>query len=125
MSEISQSSEVAREALLRLAVRRLPPTPDNYRALYHEIAGTSGRGALPRADPEGPRRPPAAYNARCRYGYVRQIEDAVAGHDLSAIGAALAAVLAAKEPPAWTALIRELAGPARSPPRGPDHGAQA
>ncbi|QEL64418.1 diguanylate cyclase [Oryzomicrobium terrae] len=43
--------EIAREALLRLATRRIPPTPANYRALYHEIAGTQddGSDALPDA----------------------------------------------------------------------------
>ena len=37
----SQPIEIAREALRRLATRRIPPTPDNYRTLYHEIAGTA------------------------------------------------------------------------------------
>lgn len=32
-------SEIARETLRQLAIRRTPPTPDNYRALYDEIAG--------------------------------------------------------------------------------------
>lgn len=43
--------DIAREALLRLATRRIPPTPANYRALYHEIAGTQddGSDALPDA----------------------------------------------------------------------------
>jgi diguanylate cyclase len=107
MSEISQSSEVAREALLRLAVRRLPPTPENYRALYHEIAGTGDAEPFPeRTLKDLVARLPRTTPLQVRY--VRQIEDAVAGHDLTAVGAALAAVLAAKEPPAWTALIRDL-----------------
>lgn len=33
-------SEIAREAFKRLAEQRLPPTPDNYLTLYHEVAGT-------------------------------------------------------------------------------------
>jgi diguanylate cyclase len=33
---------VARETLRRLAMRRIPPTPDNYQTLYEEIAGTPG-----------------------------------------------------------------------------------
>lgn len=33
-------SEIARETLRRLAAERIPPTPDNYRALYHQISGT-------------------------------------------------------------------------------------
>lgn len=43
-------SEIARETLKQLAARRLPPTPDNYLALYDEIAGI--RSAQP--FPEGP-----------------------------------------------------------------------
>jgi len=34
----SNSSAVAREALRQLASKRLPPTPDNYTRIYHEIA---------------------------------------------------------------------------------------
>ncbi|RCW74304.1 GGDEF domain-containing protein [Pseudorhodoferax soli] len=33
-------SEIAREAFKRLAEKRLPPTPENYQTLYHEVAGT-------------------------------------------------------------------------------------
>lgn len=32
--------ETAREALMRLTARKLPPTPVNYQAVYNEIAGT-------------------------------------------------------------------------------------
>jgi diguanylate cyclase len=32
-------SDIAREALLRLSQRRVPPTPDNYAAIYSEITG--------------------------------------------------------------------------------------
>ncbi|MGE5523028.1 MAG: diguanylate cyclase [Rhodospirillaceae bacterium] len=34
-------AEIAREALRQLATRRVPPTPDNYRTFYKQIAGTS------------------------------------------------------------------------------------
>jgi diguanylate cyclase len=43
-------SELARETLKQLAARRLPPTPDNYLALYDEIAGSRS----PQPFPEGP-----------------------------------------------------------------------
>lgn len=43
-------SEIARETLKQLAARRLQPTPDNYLALYDEIAGTRS----PQPFPEGP-----------------------------------------------------------------------
>lgn len=64
MPEFTQPSEIAREALRRLATRRLLPTPDNYRSLYHEIAGDgvtepfpdrflkSLTASLPRSNPE-------------------------------------------------------------------------
>lgn len=66
MAEVTsqQPSEVAREALRRLALRRIPPTPDNYRTLFNEIAGLSTEelfpekvmraiaAALPRRNPE-------------------------------------------------------------------------
>lgn len=32
--------DIAREAVKLLAARRLPPTPDNFQAVYHEVAGT-------------------------------------------------------------------------------------
>jgi diguanylate cyclase len=32
--------EIAREAVKRLAARRLPPTPENFQSAYHEVAGT-------------------------------------------------------------------------------------
>ncbi len=42
-------SEIARETLKQLAARRLAPTPDNYQALYEEIAGTRMASAFPEA----------------------------------------------------------------------------
>uniref|UniRef100_Q478Y5 diguanylate cyclase n=1 Tax=Dechloromonas aromatica (strain RCB) TaxID=159087 RepID=Q478Y5_DECAR len=39
MNDPKQPSDIAREALKRLAVRHLQPTPANYQACYNEIAG--------------------------------------------------------------------------------------
>ncbi|MGE5384975.1 MAG: GGDEF domain-containing protein [Betaproteobacteria bacterium] len=39
MATLNNPSEIARETLRQLAGRRMPPTPDNYRGLYNEIAG--------------------------------------------------------------------------------------
>ena len=36
---VSNPTEVARETLRRLAMRRIAPTPDNYQTLYDEIVG--------------------------------------------------------------------------------------
>ena len=47
MTDTSQPSEVARETLRQLALRRIAPTPDNYRALYHEIAGSAAEDIFP------------------------------------------------------------------------------
>ncbi|MCB1932400.1 MAG: diguanylate cyclase [Candidatus Accumulibacter sp.] len=47
MPTLSNPSEIARETLRQLATRRMSPSPDNYRALYHEIAGTSADSAAP------------------------------------------------------------------------------
>jgi diguanylate cyclase len=47
MTDTSQPSDVARETLRQLAMRRIAPTPDNYRALYHEIAGSVAEEAFP------------------------------------------------------------------------------
>lgn len=47
-------SEVARETLRRLALRRIAPTPDNYKTLYEEIAGGSASaGNAPHAGASG------------------------------------------------------------------------
>ena len=109
MAESAHPSEIAREALRRLATRRIPPTPDNYRTLYHEIAGTTAgedfpdralkhlAGRLPRATPE-----------QARLG--QQIDNAIAGKDWSALGnAMLAAFRELESPPLdWSGLIAEL-----------------
>jgi diguanylate cyclase len=46
MTTLTNPFEIARETLRLLAVRRIPPTPDNYLTLYHEISG-----AKPASDP--------------------------------------------------------------------------
>jgi diguanylate cyclase len=111
MAEITQPSEIAREALRRLATRRIPPTPDNYRTLYHEIAGTAAgeefperslktlAGRLPRATPEQAR-------------FVQQLDSAVSAKDWAGLTTAMATVLKAleTEPLDWSELIGELLG---------------
>jgi diguanylate cyclase len=39
---LANPTEVARETLRRLAMRRIAPTPDNYQTLYEEIVGVPG-----------------------------------------------------------------------------------
>ena len=109
MASPSQPSDIAREALRRLAARRVAPTPDNYRTFYHEIAGT--------ADAEGfPERALQALAARLprvtpeQARFAQQLEAAVGNRDWSALSAALSAVLRESETPplAWNALIADL-----------------
>ncbi len=111
MAEITQPSEIARETLRRLASKRTPPTPDNYRILYHEIAGTTeneafpGRtlktlsGRLPRSTPEQAR-------------FVQQFDTAIAAKDWAALTTTMLAMLKAfeVEPLDWSELIGELLG---------------
>lgn len=50
MATLTSPSEIAREALRRLASERIPPTPDNYRALYLSIADATSKEHLPPAE---------------------------------------------------------------------------
>lgn len=109
MADFTQPSEIARETLRQLAMRRTPPTPDNYRALYHEIAGTTAvegfpeksmkmlAAALPRTTAEQSR-------------YARQLEAAIGERNWDGVKAALGDVFArmGAEPPNWAVLIHEL-----------------
>lgn len=47
MPEFNSPLEIARETLRRLAMERVPPTPENYRTYYTQIAGTEDDGAFP------------------------------------------------------------------------------
>ena len=65
MTTPTNPTEIARETFRILVTRRIPPTPDNYRRLFHEVAGTpeaadafpekqlrSLLGSLPRTAPD-------------------------------------------------------------------------
>ena len=41
MQESASAIEIARQALMQLASRKIPPTPDNFRTVYNEIAGVA------------------------------------------------------------------------------------
>ena len=43
MATLTNPSEIARETLKQLMSRRMAPSPDNYRAIYNEIAGISDK----------------------------------------------------------------------------------
>ena len=111
MVTLSNPSEIAREALRQLALRRVTPTPDNYRKLYTEIAGT-------RSDDEAPseaflrklaRRLPRDLAERQRLG--RELDQALNAGQLKAAEDTLGRYLdglKATEQPAWNELIISL-----------------
>jgi diguanylate cyclase len=102
-------SEIARETLKRLAMQRKPATPDNYRAIYHEIAGTGSSetfperslkalaAALPRTTPEQMR-------------FCRQFDAAVGEGNWEGIKSVLGEFLSktAAAAPNWSSLIHGL-----------------
>ncbi|MFN7087315.1 MAG: diguanylate cyclase [Burkholderiales bacterium] len=112
-------TDIARETLRRLAARRVAPTPDNYRQLYHEIAGHAANdtaeadGAaeqmLLELAAELPRGPVHASVEQI----AGRIEQAVAEKNWEACKAALTALgeLHAAAPPAaapWAKLLKDI-----------------
>jgi diguanylate cyclase len=109
MTKPTQPFEIARETLRRLAMNKTPPTPDNYRSIYHEITGSkiaepfperslkALHAALPRDSAEQVR-------------FARQLETAIAGANWDGFGAALNDLLVkpGAEPLAWSSLIHDL-----------------
>ena len=111
-----QPLDIARETLRQLAQRRTPPTPDNFRALYHEIAGTEAAAPFPSAELHRiasvlPRDTPE------RARLVSRFEDAVGSTDWLAVESTLSACLEALPdvPHAWGTLLRELMGQLDTP----------
>lgn len=104
-----QPLEIAREALRRLAMRQLQPTPENYRSLYHEIAGT-------KTDDPFPER---ALKLVCstlprlnqvQVDFAERLETAIASRSWSAISGSLVGLLRTQAAPQrkWTALLKDL-----------------
>lgn len=102
-------AEIARETLRQLAVERLAPTPDNFRTLYHRIAGTLPDDVFPARTlgaivAELPRSSPQALRV------VHDFEAALAHGQWPALRETLSGLvrMATETQPAWGALIREL-----------------
>ncbi len=109
MTKLTQPSEIAREVLRQLAMRRTPPTPNNYMALYHEIAGTTALDNFPDKTIKGladelPRTTPDQLR------FARQIEAAAGEKSWDALKTALQnfSTASASEPLPWSDLIRDL-----------------
>jgi diguanylate cyclase len=50
MPAFTNPTDVARETLKLLSARKLAPTPENYQAIYHEIAGTKATQARSKSE---------------------------------------------------------------------------
>ncbi|MBT9520016.1 MAG: diguanylate cyclase [Dechloromonas sp.] len=111
MSTLTNPFEIARETLRLLAVRRIPPSPDNYQTLYHEIAGTKPAGAL---FPEIQLRSLAAALPKAspdQLRLARQLEEAVKAanwDDYKKYLSDFVAGLAESQKLAWSELIADL-----------------
>jgi len=107
--EIASPSDIAREALHQLAVRRIPPTPDNYRTLYHQIAGVAEEETFPSRSLRAltsllPRDTPDALRIAHRF------EAAVASEQWTQLRQVLVELCTARSSSAlpWGSMIREL-----------------
>ena len=111
MSTLTNPFEIARETLRLLAVRRIPPSPENYQTLYHEIAGTKPGGGL---FPEAQLRSLAAALPKAspdQLRLARQLEEAVKSanwDDYKKHLADFVAGLAESQKLGWSELIADL-----------------
>lgn len=111
MSAPTQPSDIAREVLRLFAARRLPPTPANFRALYHEVSETADEedGYPERLIREIASRLPYDTAERKRAG--KQIERALTNNDRASAQEALFTyfgTISQEAPPAWNTLIANL-----------------
>lgn len=100
-------SDIAREALRQLALRRLAITPDNFRFLYHEVAGT------PAVEPFAQQAMKSLCSALARETpaqarFARRIDEAVAAQDWSALTKALVALQMQGAPRNWSELLHDM-----------------
>ncbi|AKU10886.1 diguanylate cyclase [Azoarcus sp. CIB] len=107
----TQPSEIAREVLRLFAARRISPTPDNFRALYYEVAGTpDADGAFPDKFVRALARQLPRDTAE-RVRIARQLDQALADSNQDTSRQALTDYLASlktEQPPAWNELIANL-----------------
>lgn len=111
MPAFTNPTDIARETLKLLATRRIAPTPENYQAIYHEIAGTrpsqahsKSELALLKALREMSRQSPALDKP------FKELARAFSAGDVKAIESALGAALprSGGDESSWSGLIREL-----------------
>jgi diguanylate cyclase len=104
-----QPSEIARETLRQLAMRRIPPTPDNYQTLYSEISGVKAPEAFPvNAMKQLIANLPATTAEQVRYG--RLLDSALTAGSWDALREALQEIFdrGGGDPLPWGPMLRDL-----------------
>ncbi|HEY1182138.1 MAG TPA: GGDEF domain-containing protein [Rhodocyclaceae bacterium] len=104
-----QPSEIARETLRQLAMRRIPPTPDNYLTLYNEISGVKTPEAFPsNALKQLAAAMPASTTEQVRYG--RLLDAAISSGNWDGLREALAEIFerGGSDPLPWGPMLKDL-----------------
>lgn len=111
MAEPAQLSEieVARETLRRLATKKIPPTPDNYRSLYFEISGGPASAAFPERELMA-LQASLPHSSPEQQRFCRAFEAAIVKKNWESVATAMSELLAksASDQPHWPGLVREL-----------------
>ena len=112
MATLTNPSEIARETLKLLLTRRMPPTPDNYRSIYQEIAGVEEHSGTVSIERELkallqalPKETPG------QQGLVRQLDEALRGENWETYRRTLIDFIrehSAESSLDWSALINDL-----------------
>ena len=104
-----QPSEIARETLRQLAMRRTPPTPDNYLALYNEIAGIKDSNVFPtQALKQLAASLPSSTTEQLSYG--RLLEQAITAGSWDSLRDALQEIFerGGGDPLPWGSMLKDL-----------------
>lgn len=109
MASPTNPTDIARETFKLLATRRVAPTPENYQAIYHEVAGTQSETCavadVQKATESLSRKTPAMAQT------LKALSLALAGGDAAKIEAALVALMpnsGGEGDVSWGGLIRDL-----------------
>lgn len=101
--------EIARETLRRLVLKKLLPTPENYRMVFHEISGQPADSTFPADELKALQAALPRKNAE-QIHFSRQLETAIFEKNWDSLKAALIELLANQgdaETP-WPGLLRDL-----------------
>lgn len=110
MPKLTNPTDIARETFKQLASRRIAPTPENYRRIYHEIAETTSedaseteKGLIDALQAAGRAQPQQAIA-------LKNVVQAIEQRDWKALTACVEALAAQKraEQTGWADLIRDL-----------------